>query len=531
MTICKHCKETFNKQEASWFGKKICKKCVENRLVSIENILFIDTCKYCNGDFYEQETGWFEKGICRDCLESKLIIIECNANKFRLCDNKQCKDCYYRSFVSSNRAKYWSSKNKVTPRDKTKGNSEKMIFDCYCGHEFEISLGNITRKNQWCGYCCTNSKKFCDNKNCKSCYEKSFASTNRGKNWSKENPISARYVTKSSRQYFLFDCDECNHTFEMRVDAITNSGQWCNYCANLKLCDKDIDCTFCFNKTVASSIRGKNWSKKNHLTAREVVLRCEENFLFDCECGHEILMRPSNILAGRWCSYCCTYTQKLCENNDCKMCFENSLDSSDKGKFLHKTKNDKTARQITRGCNKLYWFICENNHEFQNSPNAVIGKGRWCSLCINKTEAKLLLHLKELYDVITQMKIEHCKVINQLSFDFCIKLKKIIIELDGRQHFEYVERFKNDYVANIKRDVYKMKCALEDGYTVIRIIQEDVWNDSYDWKKVLSDIISQAPYDTPRVFYHDEKDRYINHQNYMDGIDDLKRLNIQDDCE
>lgn len=531
MTICKYCNESFNKKESEWYEKNICKKCVENRLISIEHILFVDKCKYCNGDFYEQETSWFEKEICMKCLESKLVIMKCNANKKTICDNKHCKDCYYKSFVSSERVKYWSCKNKVTPRDKFKGNSEKMIFDCYCGHEFECSLANISNNGRWCGYCCKNSKKFCINKDCKSCYEKSFASTIRGKNWNKENLISSRYVTKSSRQYFLFDCDKCKHTFEMRVDAITNGNQWCNYCACRILCDKSIDCLSCFNKTMASSIRGNNWSKKNLLTAREVFLGCDEKFIFDCECGHEILIQPDSILSGNWCSYCCTYTQKLCENNDCKMCFENSLDSSDKGKFLHKTKNDKTARQITRGCNKLYWFLCEKGHEFQNSPNAITSKGRWCLLCINKTEAKVLKFLKELYNnVVTQMKIENCKVINQLSFDFCIKLKKIIIELDGRQHFEYVERFKNDYIANIKRDVYKMNCALEAGYTVIRIIQEDVWNDSYDWKKVLSDIISQAPYDIPKVFFEDKKDRYINHQNYMDGIDDLEKLNIQDDC-
>lgn len=32
-----------------------------------------------------------------------------------------------------------------------------------------------------------------------------------------------------------------------------------------------------------------------------------------------------------------------------------------------------------------------------------------------------------------------------------------------------------------KNDVFKEKCANDNGYSVIRILQEDVFNDTYDW--------------------------------------------------
>ena len=40
------------------------------------------------------------------------------------------------------------------------------------------------------------------------------------------------------------------------------------------------------------------------------------------------------------------------------------------------------------------------------------------------------------------------------------------------------EQFENDQ--------YKEKCANENGYSVIRILQEDVWNDDYDWLNELT---------------------------------------------
>lgn len=32
-----------------------------------------------------------------------------------------------------------------------------------------------------------------------------------------------------------------------------------------------------------------------------------------------------------------------------------------------------------------------------------------------------------------------------------------------------------------KRDIYKMKCANENGFSVIRLLQEDVLFDKYYW--------------------------------------------------
>jgi len=38
-------------------------------------------------------------------------------------------------------------------------------------------------------------------------------------------------------------------------------------------------------------------------------------------------------------------------------------------------------------------------------------------------------------------------------------------------------------------DTYKMKCALSNGFSIIRITQEDIYNETIDWKNELLDAI------------------------------------------
>jgi hypothetical protein len=87
------------------------------------------------------------------------------------------------------------------------------------------------------------------------------------------------------------------------------------------------------------------------------------------------------------------------------------------------------------------------------------------------------------YTLCTQVRFDWCRSLTSnrpLPFDFLIEKHKIIIELDGRQHFEQVMNWKSpeDQQDNDKR---KMQLANENGYSVIRILQEDVWYDRIDW--------------------------------------------------
>jgi len=126
-------------------------------------------------------------------------------------------------------------------------------------------------------------------------------------------------------------------------------------------------------------------------------------------------------------------------------------------------------------------------------PKLVYPEYEWdkTKFYIYKTEAKLYNLLITIYPTtIRQFKQDWCKKINHLPFDFCIPEYKIIIELDGRQHFQQVSNWSSPE-EQFENDTYKEKCANDNNYSVIRLLQEDVFDDTYDWFKKLCDAIEE----------------------------------------
>ena len=76
---------------------------------------------------------------------------------------------------------------------------------------------------------------------------------------------------------------------------------------------------------------------------------------------------------------------------------------------------------------------------------------------------------------------------NQYRYDFLITFKnnkKLIIELDGRQHFEQVSNWKTPLEHQI-RDKYKEFLAKRHKILLTRCIQEDVYMDRNNWEQKL----------------------------------------------
>ena len=57
--------------------------------------------------------------------------------------------------------------------------------------------------------------------------------------------------------------------------------------------------------------------------------------------------------------------------------------------------------------------------------------------------------------------------------------------------------------------MYKMKCANENGYSMIRIVQEDVFKDKYDWLQDLLENINKIVLEKKvQNIYMCKKDEY-----------------------
>jgi hypothetical protein len=171
--------------------------------------------------------------------------------------------------------------------------------------------------------CTGKEKKLCD-KNCMICFDRSFASNyDRAICWAADECMPWE-ISKWSHKKIKFNCTDCDHQFESRLDEITQRNQWCNYCANKKLCEED--CDICYEKSFASHPRKNKWSLENDCEPREVFKSSSKKFKFDCTCGHTFESSLSDITQGNnWCPYCAH--QKLCNEGKCQVCFEKSVAS------------------------------------------------------------------------------------------------------------------------------------------------------------------------------------------------------------
>jgi very-short-patch-repair endonuclease len=109
--------------------------------------------------------------------------------------------------------------------------------------------------------------------------------------------------------------------------------------------------------------------------------------------------------------------------------------------------------------------------------------------------------------VITQAKFDWCRNDESrrcLPFDFLIEEYKIFIELDGPQHFTQVSNWRSPEEQQ-RIDKYKMECANHHGYSIIRVLQEDVLNN-----KIVMDDIEKGIYyhETPQKIYIATTDAY-----------------------
>lgn len=237
-----------------------------------------------------------------------------------------------------------------------------------------------------------------------------------------------------------------------------------------------------------------------------------KKYYFTCnECLHNFNITPLDLKNNKFCGYCTS--KKLCDKEKkCKICFDKSIASKIFSKFWNFDKNNKIIPEMVFiNSEKKYYFDCDKCKSiFLISPTS-INKGCWCNICKNKTEQIINKFLKENYtQIIHQAKFEWCKNKNFLPFDFLLDKQKILIEVDGPQHFIQVSNWASPEDTLI-RDIFKMKLAISKGYSIIRISQKDIYNNTIDWVTLLKNNIKK--YKTPKCIYiSKDSELYINHQ-------------------
>jgi very-short-patch-repair endonuclease len=251
-------------------------------------------------------------------------------------------------------------------------------------------------------------------------------------------------------------------------------GKGCNKCGKVRSAKKQ---TFTLNQFIerAKEKHGDNfnYSKVNYTNSQTpVIIICNT-------CGCEFTQVPNSHLQGYGCDKCAHQinheNQKLSEDEIIKRAKKVHGDDCDYPNINYIN----SQLPINIKCNQC-------NNTFQQLYTNHINQKQGCPYCsCRKTEKIFHDFLRSIYpSTVRQFKQEWCKDKHCLPYDECIPELKTIFELDGNQHFKQVMNWKSPE-ENQTTDKYKMKCANDNGYSLIRILQTDVLYDKYNWKDEL----------------------------------------------
>ena len=73
-----------------------------------------------------------------------------------------------------------------------------------------MSLGKI-KSGSWCGFCA--NYKLCKKEDCKTCFDKSFATSDKAIYWSSKNILKPSNVFIKTPTKYYFNCNKCNQEF------------------------------------------------------------------------------------------------------------------------------------------------------------------------------------------------------------------------------------------------------------------------------------------------------------------------------
>ena len=170
-------------------------------------------------------------------------------------------------------------------------------------------------------------------------------------------------------------------------------------------------------------------------------------------------------------------------------------------------------------CPTLRCTTC--NEPVTSTSVSGLQQGRFgCSGCRNKTEGLLLTWLQTRLPSVTistQHRGPNTTCGGQTHFDFLLTFSDgfgVLLELDGAQHFWIAKRYYTD--SGAARDLQKETWALQHGLCVIRVLQEDVWNDRHDWQGWIRRSMEAARgCGTARVFTPDALEYRSNESAYV----------------
>jgi very-short-patch-repair endonuclease len=501
--ICNKCNTSIFVTPKKFFNNKTTELCIKCNDKCINLDSFIKKAKKIRNDFYDYNLSTYN-GYHNDItIKCKRCQNEFITNPSNFLDSRTIEPCPiccthkklnltindYQKLASENNGKYLSN---YIPTSTCK---KSGLWQCKKGHKWFAKYTDIFHNKSWCPICFIFKRRLIDYKN--------FAIYMGGEYIIDEIPENTNIEC-------LWTCFS-KHTWYDSFDNV-HDGNWCKEC-------NFIPEFMQFNKLLSN--KGIN-IEKTLIDYQNLAKEKKSEYILDeipknstiyiegwkCDKGHIFSCSYSNLLKMNCCPTCTYLSRKVPIEK------YHEIANFRGGKFID--------NRIPERCDINYKWQCEFGHIWEACYHSV-NRFTWCPMCKNKTEKILYDYLTEKnYDtVIKEFQIEES--INPLTgkhfrYDFLITLNdtSIIIELDGYQHFRNVLNWTSAEVTR-KRDVYKMIKAIRSGYYLIRLLQDDVYNNKNNWKEKLFTkideifLLAENQRDNKTIYILSESNLYDKH--------------------
>jgi hypothetical protein len=292
-----------------------------------------------------------------------------------------------KAFSEHPRSAYWhpTKNGALTPQTVSHGSAIKCWFTCpnkACAHDFQADPNHITalKNPTWCPYCCLAPKKLCED-DCKTCYDKSFASHAMACLWyqPKNGIATPRCISLMSNKTYWLKCEDvsCNHIFDVNINNITSKISGCPYCAHKRLCE-DATCTTCENRSFAGHPRAVYWdtTRNGDKTPRMLFPSSRGPYWFICAKGHSFCDTLGHITNDlRWCSDCLKEAEVQARSDQYLM--EAREFAKDRNGVLLSTTYTDMHQRLDWKCN-----ACD--HKWAASLDSIKQQGSWCPRCTKR---------------------------------------------------------------------------------------------------------------------------------------------------
>ncbi len=266
--------------------------------------------------------------------------------------------------------------------------------------------------------------------------------------WHKtKNILDLDKIAPYSRKKAWWKCKKCNHEWEASIGNRTSNDTGCPKCKKETRVKKYIE-----NKLIESALSIKNpelqkeWHNENKYKFTEVNSGSHWKVWWVCkDCTFKWKSEIRLRAAGRGCPKC---SKKRGGEKTRKHRLQKSISFSKKFPNIavewHVKKNgNKKPDDFGFSSNKIFWWKCKNNHEWQASINNRTGKKSNCPYCSHQSsspELRVLCELKSIFD------IQHRYRVDKREIDVFIKGYNLGIEYDGWLYHQ--KKYKHDVEKN-----------------------------------------------------------------------------------